>query len=45
MRSYELSSMEYLKESVIDTREGNIGGDPEGITLYQTSESKGAHDG
>ena len=41
MRSYELSSMDYLKESVIDTREGNIGGDPEGITLYQTSESEG----
>ena len=33
--------MNYLKESVIDTREGNIGGDPEGITLYQTSESEG----
>jgi 3-phytase len=41
IRSYELSSMNYLKESVIDTREGNIGGDPEGITLYQTSESEG----
>ena len=41
MRSYELTSMDYLKESVIDTREGNIGGDPEGITLYQTSESEG----
>ncbi len=42
MRSYELSSMDYLKESVIDNQRGQYWlGDPEGITLYQTSESEG----
>lgn len=41
MRSYELSSKNYLQEAVIDTREGNIGGDPEGISLYQLSDSEG----
>jgi myo-inositol-hexaphosphate 3-phosphohydrolase len=26
---------------IVDSREGNIGGDPEGLTIYKTSEKEG----
>ena len=41
MRSYNLNNAYYLSETIIDSREGNIGGDPEGIALYQSSASEG----
>ncbi len=42
LRAYQLSDvLDFSSSVVIDSRKGNIGGDPEGVTLYKTSSSEG----
>ena len=42
LKTYNLNN-EFPFESpfIVDSREGNIGGDPEGLTIYKTSEKEG----
>jgi 3-phytase len=42
LKAYNLNN-EFPFESpfIVDSREGNIGGDPEGLTIYKTSEKEG----
>ena len=39
LKAYDANTLELIK--IIDSRSGNIGGDPEGVTVYKTSELEG----
>ena len=39
LKAYDANSLELIK--VIDSRAGNIGGDPEGVTIYKTTDTEG----
>ena len=39
LNAYDANTLEFIK--VIDSRSGNIGGDPEGVTIYKTSDKEG----
>jgi 3-phytase len=41
LRSFDLSSAAFLQSFVIDSRDGNIWGDPEGVSIYKTSKDEG----
>ena len=41
LRSFDLGSNTFLQSFVIDSREGNIWGDPEGVSIYKTSKDEG----
>lgn len=42
LRAYQLTEkLDFSSPVVIDSRKGNIGGDPEGVTLYKTSAVEG----
>ena len=42
LRAYNVSAeLDFSNPVVIDSRQGHIGGDPEGVTLYKTSNSDG----
>jgi hypothetical protein len=41
-RAYPVTeALDFSNPVIIDSREGNIGGDPEGVTLYKTSATEG----
>jgi len=39
LNAYDANTLEFIK--VIDSRSGNIGGDPEGVTVYKTTDTEG----
>ena len=39
LNAYDANTLEFIK--VIDSRSGNIGGDPEGVTVYKTIDKEG----
>ena len=39
LNAYDANTLEFIK--VIDSRSGNIGGDPEGVTVYKTTDKEG----
>ena len=41
LRSFDLGSNAFLHPFVVDSREGNIWGDPEGVSIYKTSKDEG----
>ena len=42
LKAYKLeSSLNFNNPFVVDSREGNIGGDPEGVAIYKTSSTSG----
>ncbi|ETN93210.1 3-phytase precursor [Gammaproteobacteria bacterium MOLA455] len=42
LRAYSVTeALDFSNPVIIDSREGNIGGDPEGVTLYKTSATEG----
>ncbi|MDC0517251.1 phytase [Porticoccaceae bacterium] len=42
LRAYPVTeALDFSNPLIIDSREGNIGGDPEGVTLYKTSATEG----
>ena len=42
LKAYNLNNeFPFENPFIVDSREGNIGGDPEGLTIYKTSEKEG----
>jgi len=42
LRAYSVTeALDFSNPVIIDSREGNVGGDPEGVTLYKTSATEG----
>ena len=42
LKAYNLNQeYPFLNPVIVDSREGNIGGDPEGVAIYKTSDTEG----